>query len=164
MSLHSDLFLVSLLVDSLKGNKKVVLLVFRENFAHYSALAKKLGANLEQFVSNDQLKHVECFLTSWAVDLPMTEVSPATYVLPSNKVLHISSQALFLESLPKIDFSNRDVVFVDCLNFLKALPEIIYAIHEKAVEADVQLVIGGQREGSLLTSIFERESDVRIIL
>lgn len=47
---------------------------------------------------------------------------------------------------------------------MKSKAEILYEIYDTSVEKKVQIVMGGVREGSVLSEIFGRKAEIRLIL
>ena len=60
-SQHADFLTVSFLVDRLASGNHVSFLALRENYAHYLALAKKIGKSFEASLKSEQMVYLECF-------------------------------------------------------------------------------------------------------
>jgi archaellum biogenesis ATPase FlaH len=55
-------FLVSSLINSyLKNKNKVVFVAFKNNYAHYLNVSKKLGFSIEMNIKNDNLVYIDAF-------------------------------------------------------------------------------------------------------
>lgn len=62
---HADEITVSWLIRILLQGTKAIFIVFRENYAHYASLAKKMGNPIDPFLKSGQLTYIECFNTQW---------------------------------------------------------------------------------------------------
>ena len=52
---------VGWMLSELAREKAVTLISFRENYAHFLSLSKKLGKSIEGYIKNKQLTYIECF-------------------------------------------------------------------------------------------------------
>lgn len=101
----------------LENNAKVSLIAFRENYAHYLSLSKKLGKSIETYLKSKQLKYYECFESIFnCSELPLTETSPNCFILPPTSVNRIKRDELMKK---KNDFfEENSIVFVDAISFV----------------------------------------------
>lgn len=58
---HGDFLTVGWLLHALGQEKKVTFITFRENYAHFLALSKKVGKSIEGYLKSKQLTYIECF-------------------------------------------------------------------------------------------------------
>ena len=92
---EADFLTIGLLLRSLALGRKTLFITFRENYAHYLALSKKIGKSLEGFLKSKQLAYLECFESHFCSELPLVESQPMTYVPPPSLVHKIYSKDLF---------------------------------------------------------------------
>lgn len=117
---------MSIVLEALKNNKKVVFIAFRENYAHYLSLSKKLGMSIEGHLGKN-ITYVESFMTDWCQDLPLTMTCPATYVVPPNTV-----QTLSLDQLTKklkTVVQKDAMIVVDSLKYCLEQPRFLYDLY-----------------------------------
>ena len=49
------------MLEELSQDNNVTFITFRENYAHFLSLSKKLGKSIEGFIKNKRLQMIECF-------------------------------------------------------------------------------------------------------
>lgn len=50
------------------------------------------------------------------------------------------------------------------MNFLKSRAEVLYELHDLSVDNDIQIVMGGVREASILSEIFGKTAETVLTL
>ncbi len=58
---HADFLTLGWLLDALAQQKPVTFITFRENYAHFLSLSKKIGKSIEGYLKSKQLTYIECF-------------------------------------------------------------------------------------------------------
>jgi hypothetical protein len=56
-----DFFVVGWMLEELARERKVTFVGFRENYAHFLSLSKKMGKSIEGYLKSKQLTYIECF-------------------------------------------------------------------------------------------------------
>lgn len=103
------------MLSELSRQQQVTFITFRENYAHFLSLSKKLGKSIEGYIKNKQLTYIECFQSSFCSELPLTEITPATYTSPPSIV-----RKVYAEDLSKEEgvIKQGEVVIVDAVGFI----------------------------------------------
>jgi hypothetical protein len=66
-------------------------------------------------------------MTGWCVDLPMTEICPATYSV-SPTTIH----CLLPKDLSKVKVKEEScLVVIDCLKFCRDISDIVFSLYEQ---------------------------------
>jgi hypothetical protein len=106
---------VGWLLSELAKQQPVTFIAFRENYAHFLSLSKKLGKSIEGYIKNKQLTYIECFESKFCSELPLTELTPATYASPPSMVRKIYAEDL---SSQEGVIKPGEVLIVDSVGFI----------------------------------------------
>jgi hypothetical protein len=147
---HSDFLVVGWMLHLLAQEQPVTFIAFRENYAHFLSLSKKLGKSIEGYLKTKQLTYIECFESPFCSELPLTESTPQTYASPPSAIRKIHPNQL--KNHPEV-FTLNNTVVVDALSFW---------IYEQAAIKSNKMVLGGCLVDSGLASILEAESELLI--
>jgi len=124
---HTDFLLLGWMLRELTAGKKITFLAFRENYAHYTALSKRVGKSLEGFVKNNSLLYYECFESPFCSELPLVETQPSTYTPPPSLAKKLHPMNLKNEKNP---FEGIDWIVVDSIGYIEDTIDLCYWIHE----------------------------------
>lgn len=123
---HADFLTVGWLLDALGQQKKVTFIAFRENYAHFLALSKRIGKSIEGYLKNKQLTYIECFESHFCSELPLLESQPSTYVPPPSLIQKLHAKDLIQQAdLLK----NAELVVVDSVGYIEDRVELCFWLY-----------------------------------
>eukprot|EP00744_Colponema_vietnamica_P015559 GILI01021812.1.p1 GENE.GILI01021812.1~~GILI01021812.1.p1 ORF type:complete len:291 (-),score=23.71 GILI01021812.1:36-908(-) len=94
---EGSFFLYHLMQLFIRGQHRVLLLGFSQNFTHYNSVGRKLGLNLAQAAEKGLFTFIDCFSVSsdWIQPIPSVEVMPTTNgPLPTSTTTDLASSFL----------------------------------------------------------------------
>ena len=150
----SDFLVVSMLQQYLTEGKATTFVAWRENYAHYLSLSKKLSKSIEPFLKSGTLQYIECFQHSYCSELPLTEQHPSTYTPLPPKIRQLSVDALIEE---EGIVKEGGVLVMDAVEFVERI-DVIFHLIEQALLRYCKVVIGGCSRNTPLYGILSNES------
>lgn len=128
------------MLSELARQQPVTFIAFRENYAHFLSLSKKLGKSIEGYIKNKQLTYIECFESNFCSELPLSELTPATYASPPSM-----ARKIYAEDLMKEDtiVKKGQVLIVDSIGFIDDNVELCFWLYEQAMANSCRVIFGG---------------------